>query len=88
MKRVILMAVVMAFAVAAQAGDTKPAAKDTPQADSSCCSKPKTEQTSLEQPKAEVKAEASCCGCCSKTMAKKSAKQVVLTPKGAELARR
>ena len=78
-----------AFAAVAQAGDTKTGAKDTPQAEASCCSKPKTEQTSLEQPKAEPKAEAPSCCCCSKmTAMKAAAKKPLLTPKGVELARR
>ena len=82
-----------AFAAVAQAGDTKTEAKDTKEA--GCCSKPKTEQTSLERvkaepAKAEAKAESSCCGgCCSKNTAKKTVvRQPLFSPKSAELARR
>ena len=83
------MAFLAAFAVAAQAGDTKAVTKDGAQKEGGCCAKPATEQTSLEVPKAEAKAESSCCGCCSKMAARKSAAvKPLFSPKGAELARR
>jgi len=89
MKRVFLVVLLTAFAAVAQAGDTKAAAKETAPKEAACCSKPKTEPTSLETTKAEPQAEASGCGCCSRMTAKKAtAKPSLLSPKSADLARR
>jgi hypothetical protein len=83
MKRIILSAMVLAFAVAAQAGDTK-SAQDTPKEMPSCCSskvKVSTEAKEGTCPMAKG-------SCCMQSAAKQSAaKRVVLmSPKAMSLA--
>ena len=84
MKRIILSAMVLAFAVAVQAGDTKTAQdKDMP----ACCgSKVKTSVQAKEEPSPAAKG---CCGCCKqKSPAKQTAAKqpVLMSPKAMSLA--
>jgi hypothetical protein len=79
MKRIILSVMVLAFAVAVQAGDTKPAqdkAKETP---SCCAGKVKTStEAKVSEPEAK-------CACCQKATAKRAAvkQTALLSPKAA-----
>ena len=87
MKRILLSAIVMAFAVAVQAGDAKTSqAKD--QDKPACCGgKMKTSTQVKMKTSTEVKEGTSstakgCCGCCKQQA---SAKQtVLLSPKAAD----
>ena len=84
MKKIILSVVVMAFAVAVQAGDAKTGQdSDKP---ACCASKVKT---SMEAKEATPSTAKGCCGCCKQAQAKQTAaKQVVLlSPKAASLVR-
>jgi len=83
MKRIILSVIVMAFAVAAQAGDSKTSqAKDQDQP--ACCGAKM--KTSIQAKEVTASTDKSCCGCCKQ---QKSAKQVaLLSPKAAGDARR
>ena len=93
MKRIILSAMVLAFAVAAQAGDTKPA-QDTPKDMPSCCSsKVKVSTQAKEGIKVSTEAKEGTCpmakgSCCMQSAAKQTAaKRVVLmSPKAMSLA--
>lgn len=89
MKRVFYVVLFAAFAAVSSAADAKAETKAA-QPNEGCCSKPKTVQTSLDQPKTEPKAQSSCCSsCCSQTSARKTAaKRPLLSPKATELARR
>jgi len=81
MKRILSIALLTAFAAVAHAGDTKDGT-------AACCApKAKTPTSLATTAKADDSAPAAA-GCCCSKPAKKVAKQVVLTPKGAELARR
>ena len=85
MKRILLSAIVLAFAVAAQAGDKKPAqdaSKDQP----SCCSS--KVKTSLQANEATPDTGKGCCGCCKQMSAKRvAAKQPkLMSPKELSLA--
>jgi len=77
---------VLAFAVAVQAGDTKTAqdkAKDTP----SCCSS--KVKTSLQADEGTSSTAKGCCGCCKqKSSAKQTATKqpVLMSPKAMSLA--
>ena len=85
MKRIILSAMVLAFAVAVQAGDTKTVqdeAKDQP----SCCSS--KVKTSLEAKEGTADSAKGCCGCCKKDAAKQTAAKQpkLMSPKAMSLA--
>jgi hypothetical protein len=81
MKRIILSVIVMAFAVAAQAGDAKD--QDQP----SCCgSKTKTSmqtkvKTSTQSKEGTAASEKGCSGCCKQQAAVKQT--ALLSPKAA-----
>jgi hypothetical protein len=62
MKRIILSAMVLAFAVAVQAGDTK-TAQDTAKDHPSCCSS--KVKTSLQAKEGTADTAKGCCGCCN-----------------------
>ena len=85
MKRIILSAMVLAFAVAVQAGDTK-TAQDTPKDQPSCCSS--KVKTSLQANEGTDDTAKGCCGCCKQMSAKRvAAKQTkVMSPKALSLA--
>jgi len=89
MKRIILSAMVLAFAVAVQAGDTKPA-QDTPKDQPSCCSsKVQTSLQAKEGTADTADTAKGCCGCCKqKSSAKQTAAKqpVLMSPKAMSLA--
>jgi hypothetical protein len=87
MKRIILTAVVMAFAVAAQAGDAKPAKNECPLKDKPACCAAKT-SCSASKEKVSTGAKDGCCPFAkSAACNKKAAKRPVLaSPKAADLA--
>jgi hypothetical protein len=84
MKRIILSAMVLAFAVAVQAGDTKTDqdnAKDQP----SCCSS--KVKTSLQTKEGTADTTKGCCGCCKKDAKQVATKQPkLMSPKAMSLA--
>ena len=86
MKRIILSAMVLAFAVAVQAGDTKPA-QDTAKDHPSCCSS--KVKTSLQAKEGTADTAKGCCGCCKqKSSAKQTATKqpALMSPKAMSLA--
>ncbi len=84
MKRIILSAMVLAFAVAVQAGDTKPA-QDTTKDQPSCCSS--KVKTSVQVKEGTADATKGCCGCCKKDAKQIATKQPkLMSPKAMSLA--
>ena len=80
MKRIILSVIVMAFAVAVQAGDAKTSQDNDKPA--CCASKVKTSMQTKEGTSSAAK---SCCGCCKQKAAVKQT--ALLSPKAADLVR-
>lgn len=77
---------VLAFAVAVQAGDTKPV-QDTPKDQPSCCSS--KVKTSVQAKEDTADTAKGCCGCCKqKSAAKQTAakRPVLMSPKAMSLA--
>jgi hypothetical protein len=85
MKRIILSAMVLAFAIAVQAGDTK-TAQDTPKDQPSCCSS--KVKTSLQAKDSTTDTAKGGCGCCKKAGAKQTAAKQpkLMSPKELSLA--
>ncbi len=83
MKRILLSVIVMAFAVAVQAGDTKTSQPKDQEQPACCGSKMKT---STQVKEGDASAAQTCCGCCKQ---QRAAKQVALmSPKAAANAQR
>jgi hypothetical protein len=83
MKKIILSFIVMAFAVAAQAADTKPTPDKAKEKPSCCAEKVKTSDTAKQETAAEEKTG---CGCCKKKMSVKKSTGLA-SPKAAADAR-
>ena len=79
MKRIILSVIVMAFAVAVQAGDAK-TSQDRSDKPACCASKVKTSMRAKEETSSTAKG---CCGCCKQKAAVKQT--ALLSPKAADL---
>ena len=85
MKRIILSAMVLAFAVAVQAGDTK-TTQNAPKDEAGCCSS--KVKTSLQANEVKADTDKGCCGCCGQMSAKKVAvkQPKLMSPKAMSLA--
>jgi hypothetical protein len=85
MKRIILSAMVLAFAVAVQAGDTK-TTQNAPKDQPSCCAS--KVKTSLQANEGAADTDKGCGGCCKQMSAKRvAAKQPkLMSPKAMSLA--
>jgi len=85
MKRIILSAMVLAFAVAVQAGDTK-TPQNAPKDQPGCCSS--KVKTSLQTKEDTADKDKGCCGCCQQMSGKRVAvkQPKLMSPKALSLA--